>query len=226
MSIAPIGIFGGTFDPVHYGHLRLAQELGELLRLAEVRIIPAGTPPHRAAPQVTAEQRLEMVRLAVVGNPLLTVDDREVRRSGPGYTVDTLTELRQQLGPSRPLCLVLGADAFLELATWHRWHDLFGLAHLVIAHRPGFPPESWPARMPEPLAREYSARLLRQPFGVHLSPAGGIVTQAIAALDISASMIRDSLTRGVSPRYLLPDPVLDYIGHNNLYVTQEVNETR
>jgi nicotinate-nucleotide adenylyltransferase len=226
MSIAPIGIFGGTFDPVHYGHLRLAQELGELLRLAEVRIIPAGTPPHRAAPQVTAEQRLEMVRLAVAGNPLLTVDDREVRRSGPGYTVDTLTELRQQLGPSRPLCLLLGADAFLELATWHRWHDLFGLAHVVIAHRPGFPPESWPARMPEPLAREYSARLLRQPFGVHLSPAGGIVTQAIAALDISASMIRDSLTRGVSPRYLLPDPVLDYIGRNNLYVTQEVNETR
>ncbi len=226
MSIAPIGIFGGTFDPVHYGHLRLAQELGELLRLAEVRIIPAGTPPHRAAPQVTAEQRLEMTRLAVAGNPLLAVDDREVRRSGPGYTIDTLTELRRQLGPSRPLCLLLGADAFLELATWHRWHDLFGLAHLVIAHRPGFPPESWPARMPEPLAREYSARLLRQPFGVHLSPAGGIVTQAIAALDISASMIRDSLTRGVSPRYLLPDPVLDYIGRNNLYVTQEVNETR
>jgi len=226
MSIAPIGIFGGTFDPVHYGHLRLAQELGESLRLAEVRIVPAGTPPHRAAPQVTAEQRLEMVRLAVAGNPLLGVDDREFRRAGPGYTVDTLAELRQSVGASRPLCLLLGADAFLELATWHRWHDLFGLAHVVIAHRPGFPPESWPERMPEPLAREYSARLLRQPFGVHLSPAGGIVTQAIAALDISASMIRDSLARGVSPRYLLPDPVLDYIRHNTLYVTQEVNETR
>jgi nicotinate-nucleotide adenylyltransferase len=226
MSIAPIGIFGGTFDPVHYGHLRLAQELGESLRLAEVRIVPAATPPHRAAPQVTAAQRLEMVRLAVAGNPLLSVDDREFRRSGPGYTFDTLKELRQNLGASRPLCLLLGADAFLELATWHRWHELFGLAHLVIAHRPGFPPESWPERMPEPLAREYSARLLRQPFGVHLSPAGGIVTQAIAALDISASMIRDSLARGVSPRYLLPDPVLDYIRSNNLYVTQEVNETR
>ena len=129
-------------------------------------------------------------------------------------------------GAARPLCLLLGADAFLELATWHRWHDLFSLAHLVIAHRPGFPPDSWMARMPEPLAREYSARLLRQPFGVHLSPAGGIVTQAIAALDISASMIRDSLSRGVSPRYLLPDPVLDYIRRNNLYVTQEVNESR
>lgn len=226
MSIAPIGIFGGTFDPVHYGHLRLAQELGESLRLAEVRIVPAATPPHRAAPQVTAAQRLEMVRLAVAGNPLLSLDDREFRRAGPGYTVDTLKELRQNLGASRPLCLLLGADAFLELATWHRWHELFGLAHLVIAHRPGFPPESWPERMPEPLAREYSARLLRQPFGVHLSPAGGIVTQSIAALDISASMIRDSLARGVSPRYLLPDPVLDYIRSNNLYVTQEVNETR
>ena len=226
MSIAPIGIFGGTFDPVHFGHLRLAQELGESLRLAEVRIVPAGTPPHRAAPQVTAVQRLDMVRLAVADNPLLSVDDREFRRAGPGYTVDTLAELRQSIGASRPLCLLLGADAFLELATWHRWHDLFGLAHLVIAHRPGFPPESWPERMPEPLAREYSARLLRQPFGVHLSPAGGIVTQAIAALDISASMIRDSLARGVSPRYLLPDPVLDYIRRNNLYVTQEVNETR
>ena len=130
------------------------------------------------------------------------------------------------MGAARPLCLLLGADAFLELATWHRWHDLFSLAHLVIAHRPGFPPDSWLARMPEPLAREYSARLLRQPFGVHLSPAGGIVTQSIAALDISASMIRDSLARGVSPRYLLPDPVLDYIRRNNLYVTQEVNESR
>jgi nicotinate-nucleotide adenylyltransferase len=167
-----------------------------------------------------------MVRLAVDGNPLLSVDDREVRRAGPGYTIDTLTEFRRSLGASRPMCLLLGADAFLELATWHRWHDLFGLAHLVIAHRPGFPPDSWPARMPEPLAREYSTRLLRQPFAAHLSPAGGIVTQSIAALDISASMIRDSLARGVSPRYLLPDPVLDYIGRNNLYVTQEVNETR
>ncbi len=223
---APIGILGGTFDPVHYGHLRLAQELAEAMRMAEVRIVPSGTPPHRAAPQVTAEQRLEMVRLATAGNPLFMVDDREVRRSGPGYSVDTLTELRREAGGTRPLCMLLGADAFLELATWHRWRELFGLAHLVVAHRPGFPPESWPERMPQPLAREYEARLLHQPFAVHLSPAGGIATQAIAALDISGSMIRDSLARGVSPRYLLPDPVLDYIRSHNLYVTQEVNESR
>ena len=226
MSVAPIGILGGTFDPIHFGHLRLAQELAESIHIAEVRIIPAGTPPHRAAPQVTAQQRLEMVRLAAAGNPLFTVDDREVARSGPGYTVDTLTELRREAGATRPLCVLLGADAFLDLATWHRWRELFGLAHLVVAHRPGFPPESWPERMPQPLAREYEARLMHQPFAVHLSPAGGIATQAIAALDISGSMIRDSLARRVSPRYLLPDPVLDYIRSHNLYVTQEVNESR
>src|SRR5678815_3031483 len=226
MAIKPVAIFGGTFDPIHFGHLRLAQELAESIRLEEVRFMPGGTPPHRAVPQVTAGQRLDMARLALGDNPLFKIDDREVRRSGPGYTVDTLTEVRHELGAVRPLCLLLGADAFLELATWHRWHELFTLAHIVIAHRPGFPPESWPARMPEPLAREYSARLMRQPFAIHLSPAGGSVTQAIAALDRSASMIRDSLARGVSPRYLLPDPVLDYIRSNGLYVTQEVNEAR
>ena len=226
MSVAPLGIFGGTFDPLHYGHLRLAQEAAESLKLAEVKFVPGGMPPHRAAPQVTSQQRLEMVRLATAGNPLFSVDDREVKRSGPGYTVDTLAELRREAGAQRPLCLLLGADAFLELATWHRWQDLFELAHLVIAHRPGFPPESWPERMPQPLAREYEARLLQQPYSVHLSPAGGIVTRAIAALEISGSMIRDSLARGVSPRYLLPDPVLDYIRNQKLYVSQEVNESR
>ena len=98
MAIEPIGIFGGTFDPIHFGHLRLAEELAESLRLAEVRFMPGGTPPHRAAPQVTAGHRLDMARLAVGDNPLFKVDDREVRRSGPGYTFDTLTELRRELG--------------------------------------------------------------------------------------------------------------------------------
>ena len=218
MSTAPIGIFGGTFDPVHFGHLRLAQEIGELLRLAEVRFIPSGTPPHRAEPRLAPQQRLEMVRLAIADNPLFKADDREVRRGSPAYTIDTLSELRREADGTRPLCVLLGADAFLELATWHRWRELFGLAHLVVAHRPGFPPESWPARMPQALAREYEARLLKQPLAVHLSPAGGIATQAIAALDISASLIRDSLARGASPRYLLPDPVLDYIQANRLYL--------
>jgi nicotinate-nucleotide adenylyltransferase len=205
MSTAPIGLLGGTFDPIHFGHLRLGQEIGELLRFAEVRLIPSGTPPHRHAPQVSAQQRLQMVRLATVDNPLFVVDEREVNRVGPGYTVDTLGELRREFGVTRPLCLLLGADAFLELATWHHWHELFGLAHIVVAHRPGFPIEAWPTKMPQPLA-------------VHLAPAGGIATQSIAALDISATGIRDALAHGASPRYLLPDPVLDYIETNRLYL--------
>ncbi|MGH8618709.1 MAG: nicotinate-nucleotide adenylyltransferase [Burkholderiales bacterium] len=216
-NTAPLGILGGTFDPIHYGHLRLAEELAEALKLAEVRLIPAGTPPHRAAPATAAQHRLAMAVLAILGNPRLAVDAREVRRSGPGYTIDTLTELRAEEGAQRPLVLLLGADAFLELATWHRWHELFGLAHIVIAHRPGFPTETWPDRMPQPLAREYEKRLLKQALNIYTKPFGGIAALPIAALDISATMIRRALADGESPRYLLPDPVLDYIRANNLY---------
>lgn len=218
MSSAPIGILGGTFDPIHYGHLRLAQELGQALKLDEVRFVPSGTPPHRTAPGAAADDRLAMVRRAVEDNPLFGVDDRELRRAGPGYTVDTLAELRRELGMTRPMCLLVGADAFLDLATWSRWHELFNLAHVVVAHRPGFPVDTWQDRLPQPLAREYASRTMRQPLAVHLAPAGGIVVVAIAALDISATMIRDCVHAGASPRYLLPDSVLDYIQTKTLYV--------
>jgi nicotinate-nucleotide adenylyltransferase len=217
VATAPIGILGGTFDPIHYGHLRLAEELGESLRLEEVRFFPSGTPPHRSAPAVTADHRLAMTRLAAAGNARFTVDDRELRRAGPGYTFDTLKELRADLGDARPLALLLGADAFLEFATWHRWREIFGLAHVAVAHRPGFPVERWAERMPEPLAREYSARLMQQPLAIHLSPAGGIVIVPFTALEISATAIRDMLHAGVSPRYLLPGAVLDYIRSHGLY---------
>lgn len=217
MSTGPIGVIGGTFDPVHYGHLRLAEELGETLKLAEVRLMPSGTPPHRSAPQVAAGHRLEMVRLAAAGNPRFVVDEREVRRAGPAYTFDTLASLRAEAGASRPIVLLLGADAFLEFATWHRWHEIFGLAHVVVAHRPGYPVEHWDERMPQPLAREYSARLMQQPLAAHLSPAGGIAVIAFTALDISATAIRDMLRSGASPRYLLPSAVLDYIRQHHLY---------
>jgi nicotinate-nucleotide adenylyltransferase len=217
MSMAPIGILGGTFDPIHDGHLRLAEELGETLRLEEILIVPSGTPPHRGAPAVAAEHRLAMVRLAAAGNPRLKVDDREMRRAGPGYTFDTLAELRAENGAARPLVLLIGADAFLEFATWHRWHEIFGLAHVAVAHRPGSPVEHWRERMPQPLAREYSARLMQQPLATHLSPAGGIVVIPFTALDIAATAIRDMLRAGASPRYLLPATVLDYIREKRLY---------
>jgi nicotinate-nucleotide adenylyltransferase len=217
VSTAPVGILGGTFDPIHYGHLRLAEELGETLRLEEVLIVPSGTPPHRGAPAVAAAHRLAMARLAAAGNARLKVDDRELRRAGPGYTFDTLAELRAEIGAARPLVLLIGADAFLEFATWHRWHEIFGLAHVAVAHRPGSPVERWPAHMPQPLAREYSARLLQQPLATHLSPAGGIVVVPFTALDIAATAIRDMLRAGSSPRYLLPAVVFDYIREKQLY---------
>ncbi len=215
--MSSIGILGGTFDPIHFGHLRLAQEVADQLRLAEVRFIPGGTPPHRAAPATPAADRLAMVRLAVAGNALFTVDARESSSAAPAYTVDTLTALRAEVGTAQPLVLILGADAFLDLATWSRWHELFKLAHIAVAYRPGFPVDTWQSRMPQPLAAEYNTRLMHQPFSVHVAPAGGIVVLPIAELNISATMIRESLRRGRNPRYLLPDSIYQYIQEHMLY---------
>jgi nicotinate-nucleotide adenylyltransferase len=213
----PIGIFGGTFDPIHYGHLRLAEEIAEGAKLVEVKFIPSGTPPHRAPPGASAEDRVAMARLAIADNPSFSVDDRETKRTGPGYTFDTLTELRQEYGKNRPIALLLGADAFLELATWYRWRELFGLAHIVVAYRPGYPIDTWQSRMPEPLAHEYAARSMQQPLAVHLAPAGGIAAVPMTGLDISATYLRSTLRTPASARYLLPDAVLEYIRSNHLY---------
>jgi nicotinate-nucleotide adenylyltransferase len=211
----PLGLFGGTFDPVHFGHLRLAEEAIDLLDLAGVRWIPAGQPAHREAPQVTAAQRLEMVRQATAGNPRFFVDAAEVEAETPSYTVPTLERLRRELGPTQPLVLLVGADAFAGLPTWHRWRDLFALAHVAVSHRPGFPIE--PASLSHELATEFSdrggvdRRILRD------APAGGIVTFAMTQLAISATQIRKNLAAGRSVRYLLPDPVVDYINQYQLY---------
>lgn len=159
-----------------------------------------------------------MARLATADNPRFVVDDRETRRAGPGYTYDTLKELRQELGAQRSIALLLGADAFLDLATWHRWHQLFDLAHIVVAYRPGFPIDTWQARMPEPLAHEYAVRSMQQPLAVHLAPAGGIAAVSMTGLDISATFVRTAVSAGRSPRYLLPDSVLAYIRSHDLYL--------
>ena len=213
--VPPIGVLGGTFDPIHYGHLRLAEELAERLELAQVRIVPARVPPHRAAPNVTAEHRLGMVRLALAGNPRFALDDRECRREGPSYSVDTLRALRVELGEDQPVCLLMGVDAYLGLATWSRWQQLYDLAHLVIAERPGFALD--PAAMPDALARETSARLGRDLAAVRTRPAGCVLAVDIPPLAISATAIRAALAAGRSARYLLPDAVLDYIGQHRLY---------
>ncbi len=208
----PVGILGGTFDPIHYGHLRLGEELGDGLGLDQVRLIPSKLPPHRANPQVSAQHRLAMVRLAAAGNPRFVVDDRELRREGTSYTADTLLELRNELGNQVSLFLFLGVDAFVALMSWSRWRQLFDLAHLVIATRPGYTLEI--DQLPEPLGSVTRARI---PASFDSATSGQVIIREIAALDISASSIRNALAQGHSTRYLLPDSVLDYIRDHHLY---------
>jgi nicotinate-nucleotide adenylyltransferase len=210
-----IGILGGTFDPIHFGHLRLAEEMAQRLGLAEVRFIPSGRPWHRGAPGAAPGMRLEMLRLGIAGNPHFRVDDQEVRQGAPGYTVDTLSSLRRELGDEQPLCLLLGADAFLGLPAWHRWHELFDLAHVAVAWRPGYPLDL--EQMPEPLRQAVAARITGDLSLLQDRAAGGVVTCPVTPLDISATAIRDFVRSGESPRYLLPEAVLDYIQTHNLY---------
>ncbi len=211
----PLGIFGGTFDPVHFGHLRLAEESIGHLGLGGVRWIPAGQPPHRGTPQVTAQQRLEMVLRSTAGNARFSVDAGEVEAAAPSYTVHTLERLRRELGMAQPLVLLVGADAFAGLTTWHRWRDLLDLAHIAVSHRPGFPVEI--GSLPHELASEFADRRLPDAAGLKTAAAGGIVTFAMTQLAISATQIRKLLANGLSARYLLPDGVLDYIQTHSLY---------
>ena len=211
----PVGIFGGTFDPVHFGHLRLAEESMAHLGLGTVRWIPAGNPPHRGQPQVTAEQRLAMVQRSTASNPRFSVDPSEVLSAAPSYTVDTLRRLRAEYGPAQPLVLLVGADAFAGLSTWHCWQEIFTLAHVAISHRPGFPVE--PASLPAVLASAFSARRTDDVGELGEAPAGRIVSFAMTQLAISATQIRKLLANDLSARYLLPDEVLDYIRTHFLY---------
>lgn len=218
-AAAPLGILGGTFDPIHFAHLRLAEEAREALGLARVRLIPAGQPPHRGAPGSTADDRLAMARLAVAGNPGLEIDDGEVRAAQKSYTVLTLERLRAELGAERPLVLILGADAFEGLPTWHRWQALFGLAHLAIANRPGYAPHGrrWPQVLSPELDAACRDRHTSDPAALREAPAGRVIPFDMTPLAISASLIRDLIAHRASPRYLLPDSVLDYIGRHHLY---------
>ncbi len=213
-----LGLFGGTFDPLHVGHLRLGLEAREALGLAEVCFIPAGSPPLRAAPRCSAAHRLAMVERGLSGLGGCSVDPAEAAgAAAASYTVDTLERLRRRHGGEKPLVLLLGADAFARLESWHRWRDLFGLAHIAVATRPGHDLEKLGAGATA-LDREFAAR---RGIAAELAaaPAGRIVSFAITALEISATAIRERLARGLSVRYLVPDAVLDYIETHQLYRT-------
>jgi nicotinate-nucleotide adenylyltransferase len=214
---APVALLGGTFDPVHYGHLRFADDVRRALGMSEVRLVPAGDPPHRGSPSASAADRLAMLQLAVMEFPGLVVDDRELRRAGKSYSVLTLTELRREF-PDSPLLLLLGADAFRGLPWWHKWGELFNLAHLVVVERPGVNLE---ATLPAPLLPIWRDRLVHDP-GILLSrSAGAILAQPIAPLDVSATTIREHLAKGGDAgekwRGLLPPAVLAYIDLHHLY---------
>ena len=212
-----LGIFGGTFDPVHYGHLRAADEVLDALHLAQVRMIPARDPPHRDAPGATAAQRVEMLRLALAEFPRLRLDTREIERTGKGYTFDTLAELRAE-APQRPLVLITGVDAFAGLPTWHRWEEIPRLAHIAVVTRPGTRVDD---ALHGPLAKLWRARYSEDRSALENFAAGSIFAVSVSPQPISATALRAALARGAEGaaqiRGLLPPAVLTYIDQHALY---------
>lgn len=210
-----VGLFGGSFDPVHYGHLRLAEEARLSLGLAEVLWIPVGQAVHREIPLTAAAHRLAMVRQAVAKNPHFAVDVGEVESHEPSFTLMTLRRLRTVYGAQRPLVYLLGADAFLGLASWHRWRELFSLAHFAVATRPGVSLDV--QQMSVALAQEFMQRKIENSIDLQATPAGRIFPFVLTPLAISATQLRTNLREHRSVRYLLPDSVLEYIRNHQLY---------
>ena len=208
MSLA---VFGGTFDPVHFGHLRSAIEVQEALQLERVKLIPAYHPPHREGPGAPAEHRLAMLKLATAEATHIEVDDIEYHLEGKSYTFNTLTALRSSLGNDECIVLVLGADAFVELHTWYQWQGLLSLCHVLVIDRPGHS-----LALPEEMQNWHQQHRLPV-LEVTATPAGGICHLSLTQLDISATQIRQLLAAGRSVEYLLPPAVEQYIRTEGLY---------
>ncbi len=213
--MAGIGILGGTFDPVHCGHLRLALEIREQLSLDAVRLLPAPNPRLREKPRADGSRRLELLAAAVDGVPGLEVDARELDRDGPTYTVETLESLRREF-PDQVLVFILGMDSFQSLDRWHRWQELPGLAHLAVAHRPG---GALPG--PGPIADLLAQRRCDDVATLAAEPAGRIMICEPPLLDISATRIRALVAEGRSIRFLVPDKVIELINRTRCYTHAE-----
>jgi nicotinate-nucleotide adenylyltransferase len=212
-----IGIFGGTFDPIHYGHLRIAEEVAEMIDVQKMHFIPAGYPRLRCSPEASLQHRAAMVGLAIEGNPRFILDEREIRRPGVSYSVESLRELKQELGEDATLCFVTGADAFMNLASWHRWRELFELCHFIIAARPGHVLTENLDMLPQELSAECTRRWVSSVDSLRHATSGMIFIAQTTLLDISATVIRARVAAGKSIRYLIPDVALDYIAVNHLY---------
>jgi len=207
-----IGIMGGTFNPVHYGHLRTALEVKQYFGLNELRLIPCHIPGHRAEPEISAQHRIAMLEIAVANNPELVVDDRECQSPDTSYTVKTLESFREEFGNDLPLILIMGMDSFSTLHQWHQWQDILNLAHIVVAHRPKAPLPTH-----EILKKIIEKHIVEDKEALLTSPCGYLCWQTVTPLDISSSQIRQLLQEQLSPQYLLPDSVLHYIKQHQLY---------
>ena len=206
-----IGILGGTFDPVHYGHLRLAVELRDQLRLGEIRLIPSAQPPHREEPVASPGQRAKWIRQSVVNEPGLWLDDRELLRSGPSYTVDTLRSLRSDM-PETPLCLIMGSDVFSSFDRWHEWQQIIEIAHLVVAPRPAAK-----IRISAELQAVVAERSTERVDDLHEKLGGCYFSGQLPPLSISGTEIREQIANGRSGRYLMPDAVWREICEERIY---------
>jgi len=213
----PLAVLGGAFDPVHHGHLRAAVELQAACELTELRLVPSANPPHRAAHVAAGELRVQMLEAAIEGLQRVTIDRRELQRAGPSYTVLTLRELRAEIG-TRSLCMIVGMDAFLGLPQWRDWLELIELAHIIVAHRPGWQPPRVGV-----LGELVAARQAASATALHADPAGRVLMKEITQLQISSSTIRDQLWRGASPRYLMPDAALQLALQAGCYSAASAN---
>jgi nicotinate-nucleotide adenylyltransferase len=210
-----LGVLGGAFDPVHIGHLRGAIAVREQLGLERVDLLPAAQSPLKGAATVTAADRLAMLEAAVLNVPGLGVDARELSREGPSYTVDTLIELRGEVGQARPLIWIVGTDILPALPKWSRWQQLLDLAHLVILERPG-------ADSPPLAVTRWLDQHRIDQSALLTAAAGGVVTLDQPVLDIASSDIRALLAAGRDPRFLLPEVVMEYIESHKLFICETI----
>jgi nicotinate-nucleotide adenylyltransferase len=207
-----VAIMGGTFDPIHNGHLRTAVEVLDRYQYSELRLIPCFQPVHKGRPSVSPQQRLEMAKLAISSDSRLRVDSREMDREGPSYSVDTLRDIRSEIGPNESLIMVLGMDSFLSLPTWQNWQELIQYSHLLVVSRPGWEPD---------LISELSAFCenyrAASSHELQCAPSGRVWFETLTPLGISSSMIRALARKNESIAYLLPEPVQKYIEQHQLY---------
>ncbi len=214
-KLPSIGILGGTFDPIHIGHLRSALEVKENMKLDQMRLIPSYLPSHRTLPKTSPEHRLTMVQYGISGTEL-SVDNREILRKGTSYTVDTLLSLREEF-PDNSISMVLGTDAFFKLPTWHQWERILELCNIIVIHRSGWAMEENKAQMTQEMYDLLEKLHLNENEDLREYHHGRIQTQKITLLEVSGETLRAMMAKGASPRFLIPENVLKYIEENHLY---------